>query len=76
MKELSKIMPELSYLILHDDPREVQNLDYQHSGTFTPHDVLKLVTILEGKGHFKLIRLFKKSSIVEEPSLGLSEKML
>ena len=69
-------MPELSYLILHDDQREVQSLDYQRSGTFTPHDVFKLVEILESKGLFKVFPIFEKPVVTQEMRPGLSEKML
>ena len=69
-------MPELSYIILHDDQREVQSLDYQRSGTFTPHDVFKLVKILESKGLFKVFPIFEKPVVTQVMRPGISDKML
>ena len=54
-------MPQLSYTILHDENNDLSDLDYKKSGTFTPHDILKIATSMSKSNknsHFEIFQLF------------------
>jgi hypothetical protein len=49
-------MPQLSFVILHDE--NLMKLDYVEHGSITPHDVLKIATLMAKDNYFQLIPLF------------------